>query len=92
MIRRNDLFFGIGLGIFLPMLIFFLMFGITDFAHLPFKTRSLSLIAICANLLLLRFYRKLRVLQTSNGVIYATFFLAIVWIIWFYDEIAHEIN
>ena len=92
MLRRNDLFLGIGLGIFLPMLVFFFMFGITEFAHLPFKTRTLSLISICTNLLLLRFYGKMRALQTSNGVMYATFFLAVVWILWFYEEIIHEIN
>ncbi len=92
MLRRNDLFLGLGIGIFLPMLIFFFLFGITEFTHLSFKTRTLAIIAVCANIILLRFYSKSRALQTTNGIMYATFALAIVWIVWFYQEIAAEIN
>ena len=92
MLKRNDLFLGIGIGLFVPMLIFFFLFGITNFTHLPFKTRTLSLIAICSNILFLRFYAKLRALQSTNGVMYATFFLAVIWIVWFYQEIMQDIN
>ena len=92
MLRRNDLFFGLGIGIFVPMLTFFFLFGITEFTHLPFKTRTIAIFAVCANMILLRFYNKYRALQTTNGVMYATFALAVVWIFWFYQEIAREVG
>ena len=90
--RRNNVNIGIGFGILLPMFIFGMLFGIATVAHLPLRTRTLALIAICANLLTMRLFRRQRAAESVRGVVLATVGLAVIWVVYFYAEIIAEIN
>lgn len=88
--RRNNLNIGLGLGILVPMTVFGLLFGLTGLAGLNFKTRSLALIAICLNMLLVSNFRKNRANESIRGLVIATVVMAFVWFAWFYKEITAE--
>jgi hypothetical protein len=88
--RRNNLNIGIGLGIIVPIVVFGLLYGITGLFGVHFKPRSLAIISIALNMLLIRFFRKNRANESIRGTVIATFVMAFVWFAWFYKEIMDE--
>ena len=89
--RKNNLNIGIGLGLCVPLAVFGVLYGIVQ-AGLPLKMRTISLIAICANMLLMRPFRLNRSGDSVRGVVFATVGLAALWIFNFYQEISAEWN
>lgn len=90
--RRNNLFIGVGLTLVVSILVFTILNAITDAASLPFKIRTLALIAICANMLIVRGFRKNRANESIRGAVLATVVLSIIWIVWFGAEIYDELQ
>ncbi len=90
--RRNNLNIGIGLGMLLPIVVFGLLSSFISLLGLPFKTRTLALIAICLNMLIVQMFRKNRANESIRGVVLATVVMAFVWFGWFYEEIMAEWN
>jgi uncharacterized membrane protein YdjX (TVP38/TMEM64 family) len=90
MLRRNNLNIGIGLGMLLPLILFSLLSAIGSLVGLPLKTRTLALIGICLNILLMQFYRKMRANESVRGIVLATVGLALIWFAWFHEEIFAE--
>jgi hypothetical protein len=89
--RKNNLNIGIGIGLLLPLIVFGILFGIVQ-AGLPLKIRTIALIAICANLLITRPFRRNRAAESVRGVVMTTVALAALWIFNFYQEISAEWN
>ncbi|MDZ7880347.1 MAG: hypothetical protein U5L45_21905 [Saprospiraceae bacterium] len=87
--RKNNLNIGIGLGLFIPLAVFGILFGIVQ-AGLPLKIRTTALIAICANMLIMRPFRLNRSGESVRGVVFATIGLVALWIFNFYQEISAE--
>jgi ABC-type nickel/cobalt efflux system permease component RcnA len=90
MFQKNNLQIGIGLGLCLPMLVL----GLLSLLNLAFggvlRPRTLALIAISANMLLVQPFRKRYFYQSMQGVIYATIGLGILWFVWHGQEIMQE--
>jgi hypothetical protein len=89
--KKNNLNIGIGLGLILPMILFAVFLGLLQIG-LPLKVRTVALIGICANALVINVFRKNRAGESVRGVAFATVTLAIVWGINFYQEISAEWN
>ncbi len=92
MLRRDILWIGLALGVVLPVMAYFLLvnvFALLDGLgaadgtglNLNFRERTLTLLAICVNLLPFRAYNNLRATQAMRGVLLATGFYTIAWII-----------
>ena len=89
---KNDLNIGLGIGIILPIVVFFCLFGANEAFHLPFKMRTIALIALFINTIPIQRFGKTKMLKLSRGAVIATFILCIVWLIWFLPEIiSHEL-
>ncbi len=84
---KNDLYLGLGIGILFPILVFLCLFGANEAFHLPFKMRTIALIALFMNTILIQRSGKTKWLKLSRGIVIATFVLCIVWLIWFLPEI-----
>ncbi len=89
--RRNNLNIGAGVGLLLPIVVFGVLFGIVQMG-LPLKMRTIALIGICANMLLMRPFRRNRAGDSIRGVVFATCALAALWIFNFYQDISAEWN
>lgn len=90
--RRNNLNIGIGIAMFFPIFIFGIFFGISQLAALPFKVRTMALIAICCNMLITRQFKKNRAAESVRGTVLATVSMSILWILWFGQEIFSELQ
>ncbi len=88
--RKNNLNIGIGLGIFLPIFIFGILYGISSLMPRGFQLRTIALIALCANMATSHFFNKYRSKESVRGIIIVTIALAIVWFVWFGKEIFQE--
>ncbi len=98
MLKNNNIYTGLSLGILVPFLAFgfqWILFGRLESAHLAsgegmalnFKTRTICMIALCANALLVGAYQKRRANETVRGVAIMTVILAFVWFIYYGYEI-----
>lgn len=90
--RRNNMFIGVGLALTVSIFVFTLFNTISNMASLPFKERTIALIAICCNILIVRFFRVNRAGESIKGVVFATVALSILWIVWFGAEIFQELQ
>jgi hypothetical protein len=91
MLNRNTLVAGIILGIALPTLGFILLynlFGLLEIKGMAsskgfstdFRERTLGILSIAINLVLLNTYRKRRWEDAMRGVVIATTILAVIWV------------
>ncbi len=98
---RNNVFFGLAIGLLLPALAFYLLSPLIDFigtllvpekgvyaSH--FRQRSLAIIAICINLIPMNGFNKNRRPESMRGMMLATIILGIVWFISFKDQLLPE--
>lgn len=94
MLNRNELWVGLLLGILLPSLAFLLLYQIFSLLEIGgavsskgfspnFRERTLAIVAIAANLILLNLYRNRRWDLAMRGVVIATSILAFGWVIMF---------
>jgi hypothetical protein len=89
-IRRDSVWNGLAFGILLPVVVYgvlWLLYAFLDsigvlsdvgFAE-DFRTRTLSLVAICANLILMQTYRKTYRNETVRGTLIASMILVAIW-------------
>jgi hypothetical protein len=89
-LKRNNLNIGIGLGILVPLFTFMIFNGLTNIANIPFKERTIALICICLNGLLMHFYKNLRANESVRGLVLATVGLCAIWFIYYGQEIMGE--
>ncbi len=89
-LKRNNLNIGIGLGILLPLITFVILNGLTNVANISFKERTIALICICLNGLLMQFYKNLRANESVRGLVLATVGLCAIWFIYYGQEIMSE--
>jgi hypothetical protein len=52
--KKNNLNIGLGMGMLLPMAFFGVLYGCVSLFHWSFKTRTIALIGICANIILMQ--------------------------------------
>lgn len=91
MLNRNEIWVGILVGILLPVLgyaLLYQLFGLLELSGAAsshgfspnFRERTLAIVAIAANLILLNLYRRRRWDLSMRGVVIATAILAFVWV------------
>ncbi len=88
--RRNNLNIGIGLGLLVPIMTFVFLFGLINLFNWNMKTRTLALVAVCLNMLVVSNFRKHRAGESIRGTVIATVVMALGWFAWFYQEIMAE--
>lgn len=89
--RRNNINIGIGLGILVPMIVFGLLYSLFNLLGLTtIKTRTLALISVCLNMVLVNNFRKFRAGESMRGTVLATVAMAFGWFAWFYNDITAE--
>lgn len=94
-LKKDSFKTGLGIGLIIPVVVYgllFLLYTLLDtigvfsdigFAE-DFRTRTLALIAICSNLLVMQFYRKSHVHhETTRGLLFATMILVTIWFVKF---------
>ncbi|MCB0602619.1 MAG: hypothetical protein KDC28_15385 [Saprospiraceae bacterium] len=92
--KRNNLALGLLLGVCLPVALYGILLTIYDFMEdhdllanvsfsPTFRTRTLALVAICSNLLLMRLFSKNYAPDSMRGVVLATFLLVVAWVVRF---------
>ena len=89
-LKRDSVWNGIAFGILLPIVVYgilWLLYAFLDtigvltdvgFAE-DFRTRTLSLVAICSNLILMQSYRKSFRNETVRGTLIASMILVFIW-------------
>lgn len=98
MLKRDNLFIGLGLGILIPLIAFLLLyflFGQLETAGMAsgkgfspsFRQRTLAIVAICINIIPFNFFQKRRFTQSMRGLSIATVIYAMVWVVYFGKQI-----
>ncbi|RLD17986.1 MAG: hypothetical protein DRI69_11150 [Bacteroidetes bacterium] len=93
---KNNLWLGIAIGLCLPVIAYGILLTVVDFADdylLPpdifisagFKDRTLSVFAICANLIPFHLYKKRYADDTMRGMVFPTVFFVGLWF-WVYGR------
>ncbi len=97
-LNKNAIWAGLVAGIVLPFIgyaVFMLIFeqleswGISNDDGLGelFRERTSLVVAICLNLILMRYYRKKMYYQSMRGIIFATLIGAALWMILFFNTL-----
>ena len=95
---RNNVFFGLALGIAVPLIGYIFwnsFFNVLDSAGIlnadgfstSWRERTIALLSICMNIIPFQVYLKKRSEQTMRGLIFPTILLVVVWIYFFKDAI-----
>lgn len=96
--QKNNVFIGLIVGLALPIIAYALILTILEsidayagFSQVEFakalKPRTLALVAICINVLIMQYYKKLRAEESMRGIFIAVGILAIAWIAKYIGEI-----
>lgn len=98
--KKDNLWLGLGLGIALPIIIgAFIMIILEqtikmgsgpNSADPVIRARTVYLLGICANLLLVNYYKKLRFDLSLRGVAIGTSILGILWMVRYGHEIMNQ--
>lgn len=101
-LKKNNLLFALAAGIFFPILTAAIVMLILEqiirlgggegSANPVVRPRTVYLIGICINVLLINYYKKLRYDQSMRGIVIATSILGLIWIIRFGSEIMDQIQ
>ncbi len=92
--QKNNLQLGIGVGLLLPILVYYLLHGLyalleqngtlVNSISVEFRERTIALLAIAVDVIPMRYYQKNRYwMDTMRGVTIAMGALAIIWMIYF---------
>jgi len=95
--QKNNLQLGIGIGLLLPIIFFFLLQGIyglleqngalANSISVSFRERTIALLAIAIDVIPMRYYQKNRYwIDSLRGVTIAMGGLAIIWMIYFIPD------
>jgi hypothetical protein len=98
MLKKNNLYIGLGIGILLPIVgyaILLTIFEQLDALHwtsqqglsFKFRTRTLAMIAICVNLIPVQIYQRLRANEIVRGLSITTVAMAMIWLFTFGKDI-----
>lgn len=98
MFNKNNLFIGLGLGIFIPLatfLLLYFLFGQLETAGIAsgrgfspsFRQRTLAIVAICLNIIPFNIFQKRRFTQSMRGLSIATVVYAMIWVAYFGKQI-----
>jgi hypothetical protein len=99
-LKRDSVWTGMVMGIMVPVVVYgilFLLYSFMDsigvfsdigFAE-DFRTRTLGLISICANLVLMQFLRRSYRNETMRGILIASMILVVAWFLKFGIKILH---
>ena len=85
--RQNNVFFGLGLGLLIPMVFYF---SLSPLIVPRFKARTLGLMAVCLNLILVQLFKKKRMGEALRGVVLSTVGMSLVWFIFFGLAVLNE--
>lgn len=90
--NRNNLPIGLAIGILLPLLsfiIFYFTLGQLESTGMAtnFRERTLAIIAMCMNIIPFNIYQKRRFTQSMRGLSIATIIYAIIWLIYYGNQI-----
>ncbi len=84
---RDSLWFGVAVGTAIPLIAYFIIYHLNDYALTYFNKvqiltiTTMQLVAMCANIILFRLYMlKWDKEQSGKGMLLATFALAFVYI------------
>jgi hypothetical protein len=94
MLNRNDVPFGLAIGLLLPLGAFTLLYlafhllGLAGAASTEgfspmFRERTASIVSICLNLIPLNAFMKRRATNSMRGIVVATTILVAVWVAYF---------
>jgi len=99
-LKRDSVWTGLVMGIIVPATVYgilFLLYTFMDsigvfsdigFAD-DFRTRTLGLISICSNLVLMQFLRKSYKNETMRGILIASMILVVAWFLRYGIKILH---
>jgi hypothetical protein len=98
--KRDSVWTGLVIGIVLPVAVYgvlFLLYSFLDAAGVfsdvgfaeDFRTRTLGLISICSNLILMQTIRRSYRNETIRGILIASMILVIIWFFKFGIKILH---
>lgn len=95
--KKDNLFLGLGLGLFVPIVFgAFMMIILEESIKLGkgpgsedplIRARTVYLLGICANLIMVSYYKKLKYDLSLRGVAIATSILGILWLVRYGKEI-----
>ena len=54
------------------------------------RLRTMTLLAFCANIIFIQFYNNRYTQRTLRGVLFVTFLAAVVWFLYFYQDLMAE--
>ncbi len=90
-LKKDSVWFGLAIGLIIPVVVYAMLlllyhfldtlgvFSDTGFAE-DFRTRTLALVSICSNLVIMQTYRKMhRNHETIRGVLIASMILVMIW-------------
>jgi hypothetical protein len=98
--KRDSVWTGMVIGIILPVAVYAILFLLysfldsvgafsdTGFAE-DFRTRTLGLISICSNLILMQTFRKSYRNETIRGILIASMILVMAWFFKFGIKLLH---
>ncbi len=97
--QKNAIWVGLLMGLFLPLVAYALLLTLFDQMEIAgvvsqqglsprFRERTLSIVSICLNAIVLNYYAKRRFfLQTMRGLVIATVICVVVWLVNFWKII-----
>lgn len=94
MLDKNNLPFGLGLAIIVPVLVFGILYGLFEVLETAgmvsesgfrpmFRERTTSILGIGANAILLNSFQKKRAYNTVRGIVISTVLLVGIWVLVF---------
>ncbi len=98
-IQRGNVFIAFMIGIFLPCAGFYLLkwlfqtaevsglIDAADYAMNSRRVRTITIIAICMNLIPLQVFQRRKEGNSIRGIAIATVLMAGVWFYWFFDSL-----
>ena len=98
-LKNNSIWLGMGIAMIFPIMVFGIVLmlfeigtdmGLIDSVADPMKGRRLrttTLITLCGNMILIKFYNKRFTQDTLRGVLIITFIAAATWLGFFYNEV-----
>ena len=103
MLKKNEIWVGLVLGLIVPVIGFGVLYGI--FAYLDradavsniglgedFRLRTIGIVSIALNAILLNKRNKRRATRTMRGIVIATFIYIVVWLVYFGDTVLNAVQ
>ncbi len=95
--QRNHVIVGLIIGLIIPIIGYALLLSLLEiidnnagFSQVELakaiKPKTLALLSICINILIMQYYRRLRAEESMRGIFIAVGILAIAWIAKFWAE------